>query len=109
MLSLSIATKILRGLTACFQLLYARWRIPKAASEHLPEMEKGLSPNIQNDLNWLESEGAGRQCLVGNDVTAADILMGFSIESIFARKLGTEGGDWPNVRKWLEGLQQREA
>lgn len=72
-------------------------------------MEKGLSPNIQNDLNWLESEVAGRQCLVGNDVTSADILMGFSIESIFARKLGTEGGDWPNVRKWLEGLQQREA
>ena len=72
-------------------------------------MEKGLSPNIHNDLNWLESEVEGRQCLVGNDVTAADILMGFSIEFIFARKLGTEGGDWPNVKKWLEGLQQREA
>ncbi|KAK5321136.1 hypothetical protein LTR93_006378 [Exophiala xenobiotica] len=94
---------------APFQILYARWRLPKAASEHLPEMEKGLSPNIHNDLDWLEGEVQGRQFLVSNDVTAADIMMGFSIEFIFARKLGTVGGDWPNVRKWLEGLQQREA
>ncbi|KAK5230331.1 hypothetical protein LTR47_007747 [Exophiala xenobiotica] len=98
-------TFMLHGLA----ILYARWRLPKAASEHLPEMEKGLSPNIHNDLNWLEGEVQGRQFLVSNDVTAADIMMGFSIEFIFARKLGTEGGDWPNVRKWLEGLQQREA
>ncbi|KAK7888049.1 hypothetical protein LTR67_009444 [Exophiala xenobiotica] len=98
-------TFMLHGLA----ILYARWRIPKAASEYLPEMEKGLSPNIHNDLNWLEGEVQDRQFLVGNDVTAADIMMGFSIEFIFARKLGTEGGDWPNVKKWLEGLQQMEA
>ncbi|KIW88012.1 uncharacterized protein Z519_11122 [Cladophialophora bantiana CBS 173.52] len=37
-------------------ILYARWRLPKPAAEYLPEMEKPLSVNIHNDLNWLDSE-----------------------------------------------------
>jgi hypothetical protein len=38
------------------QILYARWRIPKAAKSYLPEMEEGLKPNVQRDMAWLESE-----------------------------------------------------
>ncbi len=72
-------------------------------------MEKGLSTNVQNDLNWLESELADREWLVGDDVTAADVMMGFNTEFIFTRKLGTEGGEWPNARKWLDRIQKREA
>ncbi|OAL24640.1 hypothetical protein AYO22_05429 [Fonsecaea multimorphosa] len=119
------------------QILYARWRLPKPAAQYLPEMEKGLARNVHNALNWLEAELAdGRQYLVmssgsrsdaeaeaeatpgqsdnerndgRDDVSAADILMGFSVDFIFARKLGTEGADWPNVRRWLHGIKQREA
>ena len=73
-------------------------------------MEKALSVNVHNDLNWLESElSDGRTWLVGGDVSAADIMMGFNTEFMFARKLGTEGGDWPNVKKWLERVKGREA
>lgn len=72
-------------------------------------MEQGLSPNIHNDLDWLEGELHGKKYLVGDDVTAADIIMVFSIEFIFARKLGTTGGSWPNVKRWLEAMQSREA
>ena len=72
-------------------------------------MEKSLSPNVHNDLDWLESEVSDRQYLVGSELTAADIIMGFSIEFIFARKLGTERGKWPNVAKWLEGLQESKG
>ncbi|KIX98445.1 uncharacterized protein Z520_05746 [Fonsecaea multimorphosa CBS 102226] len=118
-------------------ILYARWRLPKPAAQYLPEMEKGLARNVHNALNWLEAELAdGRQYLVmssgsrsdaeaeaeatpgqsdnerndgRDDVSAADILMGFSVDFIFARKLGTEGADWPNVRRWLHGIKQREA
>ncbi|KAJ9614076.1 hypothetical protein H2200_002212 [Cladophialophora chaetospira] len=99
-------------------ILYARWRIPSAAKEHLPEMESSLSVNVHNDLNWLESElsspspssSGGRTWLVGDDVTAADIMMGFNTEFIFTRKLGVEGGEeWPNVQKWLERVKGREA
>ncbi|KIW80140.1 hypothetical protein Z517_06755 [Fonsecaea pedrosoi CBS 271.37] len=111
-------------------ILYTRWRLPKAASTYLAEMEQGLAPNVHNDLNWLESELAdGRRYLVrrGEDegdsrgvvahhdsdtISAADIMMGFSVDFIFARDLGTRGGaahDWPNVRRWLRGIKQREA
>ncbi|KAI1625326.1 glutathione S-transferase [Exophiala viscosa] len=90
-------------------ILYARWSLPEPAKEYLPEMEKGLSTNVHNDFDWFESELEGKEYLVGKTVTAADILMGFNIEFIFARKLGTEGGDWPNVTKWLSRVQQREA
>ncbi|EHY58497.1 hypothetical protein ABEF92_007759 [Exophiala dermatitidis] len=91
-------------------ILYARWRIPEVARKYLPEMEKGLAPNVQSDLDWLETEPSdGREYLVGKDVTAADILMGFNIESILARKLGIEGKDWPHTRRWLQRIQQRDA
>jgi len=72
-------------------------------------MENSLSTNVHNDFDWLESELDGKDYLVGEDVTAADILMGFNIEFIFARKFGTEGRDWPDVKKWLDRVQQREA
>lgn len=76
-------------------------------------MEKALSPNVQNDLNWLEAElssnESGGKYLVGNDLTAADVIMGFSIEFIFVRKLGTEGGNWPKIQKWLSGITDRDA
>ncbi|OQU94663.1 Glutathione S-transferase, domain-containing protein [Cladophialophora immunda] len=49
-------------------ILYARWRLPKPASKYLPEMEKGLAPNVHNALNWLESELAdGRRYLVSRE------------------------------------------
>lgn len=83
--------------------------MPNAAAEHLPEMERGLSVNVRNDLDWLEAEVKDRGYLVGEGLTAADVMMGFSIEFILARKLGTEGGEWPGVRKWLENVQRREA
>ena len=78
-------------------------------------MEQALSKNVHNDLNWIESELAealsdGREWLVGNDVTAADVMMGFSIQFIFVRKLGIEGsGKWPNVEKWLGRVQGRHT
>ena len=76
-------------------------------------MEQALSPNVQNDLNWLESElssnESGGRYLVGSDLTAADILMGFSIEFILMRRLGTDGGSWPKVQTWLSGITNRDA
>lgn len=111
------------------KILYARWTMPAAAeaSSALPEMERRLAVNVQNDLDWLESElsssssssassDGGKEYLVGNGVTAADIMMGFSVEFIFARKLGTEtliedgkAKEWPRIRRWLKGVQSREA
>jgi len=91
---------------------YARWHIPAAAKSHLPELEQGLSANVHNDLNWMESElSDGREWLLpGKDVTAADIMNVFNIDFIFTKRLGIDGGSgWPHVRKWLERCKGQQA
>ena len=95
-------------------ILYARWKLPEAAKEHLPEMESSLSTNVQNDLNWLEGtlkeqKKNGKEYIVGDGLTVADVMMQFSIEFIFTRKLGTAGGDWPETKAWLERVMKRPA
>ncbi|KAK5078796.1 hypothetical protein LTS08_004056 [Lithohypha guttulata] len=95
-------------------ILYARWKIPEGAKEYLPEMEKNMSANVQNDLKWIESalkeqKERGNEFLVGKTLTAADIMMGFSIEFIFTRKLGTQGGNWPETEAWLARMLERSA
>jgi glutathione S-transferase len=77
----------------------------------LDEMEKGMAVKVQEDLDWLESElrkGNGK-FLVGEGLTAADTMVAFSVQFIFARKLGTMGKRWVRVERWLEGLEAREA
>lgn len=74
-------------------------------------MEKSMSANVQNDLSWLETElslSTGK-FLCGDHVTAADIMMQFSAEFIFAGELGTQGREFPNIKKWLEACGEEEA
>lgn len=97
-------------------ILYARWKIPEAAASHIDEMEKGLSANVHNDLNWIESalveqKKKGHEYLVGEGLTVADVMMQFSIEFIFTRELGVKGmgGSWPETRAWLGRCMARSA
>lgn len=97
-------------------ILYARWKIPEAAASHIDEMEQSLSANVHNDLNWIEStlveqRGNGKEYLVGDALTVADVMMQFSIEFIFKRELGVKGkgGEWPETRKWLARCMERPA
>ena len=101
-------------------VLYARWNLPVEVKESHPKavetMEAGLSVNVHKDLDWLEAE-LGRSTgsfLVGNSVTAADCMMLFSVQFIFARELGTKGGGpWPQIEVWVkrceESLTYKEA
>ena len=95
-------------------ILYMRWKTPEPAQQYVPEIEAGMSGNVQNDLNWLEGalkeqKSKGNEFLVGNQLTVADIMMGFAIEFIFARKLGTGDKTWPEIEAWLHRLLQRPA
>ncbi|KAI0125626.1 glutathione S-transferase [Xylariales sp. AK1849] len=101
-------------------ILYARWQIPESAKSILPEMEEKLSANVRNDLNWIEAhlENRGTEFLMGDTVTVADIMMQFSIEFVYTRKLGLsakevgeEGDDgrWPETRKWLQRCMDEPA
>jgi glutathione S-transferase len=56
--------------------------MPEAGKGMLEGMEERLSKNVKNDLSWLEGvlkeqRGKGRDWLVGEHVTIADIQMQF--------------------------------
>jgi glutathione S-transferase len=73
--------------------------------------ENSMSANVQNDLWWLETElslSSGK-FLCGDHVTAADLMMQFSIDFILARELGTQGKERPNINKWMEDCRKEEG
>lgn len=100
-------------------ILYARWKVPEAAQQYLPEIEEGMSGNLQNDLKWIEGalkeqRAKGNDYLVGKGLTAADIMVQFMVEFVFTRKLGTYGkeigdGAWPETEAWLKRTMDRPA
>lgn len=74
-------------------------------------MEAGIAVNLQKDMDWLEKElGASTgMFLVGNQVTAADVMMLFSVQFCLERKLGTEGKRWRLVEEWRERCENTES
>ena len=96
-------------------ITYARWNFPssiKASNPNaLEEMEKGLSVNVQKDMDWLEAELAKSKgpFILGEKVTVADIMMEFSIDFIQERGLGTKGGSWPKIQEWLKACHSLDA
>lgn len=93
----SEATFLLHGL-AC---LYAKWN---QKDGDVAKTLEGLSKNVMKDLDYLESElGKSKgKFLLGDTVSAADIMMHFSARFIIVRELGTHGGKWPKVENWLD-------
>ena len=97
-------------------ILYARWMISEPAKSDgtLGKLEESMSVNVQKDLDWLEDElekGNGKY-LAGEHVTAADTMMAFSIQFIFARSLGVklgQEGKWKRVGEWLKSCEERPA
>jgi glutathione S-transferase len=89
-----------------------RSNVPKALRESAPDViaqaETKLSANVQKDLDWLEAElaQAGGGFLVGDTVTAADIMMMFGPQIIFIIKAGTEGKTWPGVEAWIKRCEE---
>lgn len=96
-------------------VLYATWNLPKEIVEKQPDvlehLKKGLSVNVHKDFDWLESElgQSTGMFLVGNQVTAADIMVYFSARFILERELGTKGGNWPKVNEWLARCEATES
>lgn len=101
------ATFALHGIA----ILYTRWHVKDVPEDAIKAAEERMSANIQNDLSWLETELSlsQGQFLVGDHITAADIMMHFSVEFILARELGTQGKEWPNINKWNEACKNSEG
>ncbi|CZR46025.1 uncharacterized protein FPRO_11472 [Fusarium proliferatum ET1] len=94
-------------------IIMARMGMPKEAAQYVSGLEAAIVLRVNEAMQWLEAElesGPSKgQFIVGTDLTAADIMMGFSIECIFAMKLGTESQDWPLISKWLANIKERKA
>ncbi len=67
-----------------------------------------LAPRIEsetaNHLGYVEASLAGRDWLVGSDLTAADVQMSFVGEIAKSR-----GGDYPSIVAWVDRFQARPA
>ena len=68
------------------------------------------SLDTSRDLDWLDAEikKGGTRYLVGDTVTAADTMMAFGVQFIFATGSHPEEkeGQWDNVHKWLETIEK---
>lgn len=94
-------------------VLYVRWFAPESAKESgaVDEMVEKLSANVQKNLDWVERtlDASTGGFLVGNSVTAADIMVKFSIDFILARELGTQGKKWPKIEAWIKRCEALES
>ena len=102
-------------------VLYFRWQMPSSFKESaegkkmMDEVEEKMSVNVVNDLNWLEGElgSSTGMYLVGNEVTAADIMMHFSVEFTVERELGvkkeTFGEKFPKLEEWLQRCRRTDG
>jgi glutathione S-transferase len=113
-------------------ILYARWQMPEEGKGMLKGMEERLSKNVRNDLGWLEGtlkdqKGKGRDWIVGDSITIADIQMQFryvlcsypsirfwlscSIEFMFERKLGVDPArnEFPEIISWMARTKEEAA
>ena len=93
----------------CLPYLYARRIDAEAAGPLKPK----LPVLVKKDLDWLESEldAKGGGWLVGQEVTAADTMMVFSVQFIFLNKLAGEDIDqtnWGRISEWLGLLERHE-
>jgi glutathione S-transferase len=66
-----------------------------------------VSPNLQRQLAFMESELSGREWFAGGEFTAADIQMSFPVELFQAR--GGLGAGQPRLLRFLERIHARPA
>lgn len=66
-----------------------------------------IGPQIRTHLSFVESQLQGREWLVGNSLSAADIQMSFPLEAAAAR--GSLAADYPNITAYVARFQARPA
>ena len=79
--------------------------VAKAISRNV--IESFVQPNIDRQLDYMESELAARPWFAGSEFTAADVQMSFPLEAAAAR--GGLDVRWPNLMGFLNRIHQRPA
>ena len=66
-----------------------------------------IQPMIDNHLHYLERELNGRDWFVGDQLTAADIMLSFPLEA--ARQRAGLATSRPNLTAWLDRIHSRNG
>lgn len=92
--------------------------ISLASSSAASELHPQLVEAAGKDMDWLEAElengngngdgSCGSRYLVGDSVTAADTMMGFSVQFLLIFGLVPKGREWPCVNRWLENVERNK-
>ena len=77
--------------------------LPEA--ERIPQVAADGKVRAKNALDVLERALAGKEYLVGNQLSGADIMMGYFLMA--ARMLGVVGTEHPNISAYWERLAAR--
>ena len=69
--------------------------------------EQYTNPELARQAAFIEGELEGRQWLVGDEPTAADVQMSFPVEALVAR--GSGSGSYPRITALVERIHARPA
>ena len=70
--------------------------------------QRRIQPMIDNHLDFIEAELAGRPWFAGDEISAADVMMSFPLEAARARA-GLDNGRRPATIAWLDKVHARPA
>lgn len=87
--------------------LIAQHTLFKPEAERLPAVVADARNNAAAVLGVLEQNLAGKQYLLGNEFSAADIMMGYAL--LLMKWFGVLSDQYPNATNYLARLERRPA
>jgi len=81
--------------------------IQRPEAERIPKVAAEARPQLQAALRVVENALAGRQFILGNEFTAADVMLGSTLG--WARMMGMVSDDLPNVGAYITRCADRPA
>jgi glutathione S-transferase len=85
----------------------ARHTLFERNAEKIPEVMAGYRSTLDAALDVLERALEGRDYLLGSELSGADVMMGYTLQT--AKWLGVLGEGRPNVQAYLARLAARPA
>ena len=86
----------------------APWLVKPIASGIVAKVNRAfVGPNLTNNLAFVEGQLAGKDWLLGDKPSGADVQMSFPLEASLARGLVTD--KHPNIRAYVKRIHARPA
>lgn len=102
---------MLHGVAAYYFQVNMPQELRDMAPDAVTKAEVAICVHMLADLDWLEREIAASTgtFLVGDTVSAADIMMLFSTQMILSLLGPKLGKTWPGIEAWLESCKMTAA